>query len=147
VSGTLKHQRLRRSGYSDQARASKKLRRPTASLWATNQLAHADPKRLAVVIQGIGRVRTTQLRDPRGAMEALQRQRAELKGLVESAGERLNGEGYQLTPATARRISDTLLGASIDRRLAEDLRKRSGRVVAGTLPSIRSSAFCLFLPD
>src|SRR5262245_53378174 len=112
---------LAKAGHADQATALKKLRRPTAALWATNQLAHADPKRLAALVQALGRLRGAQLRDPRGAMEALQRQRAELKGLVELAGERLKREGYGLTPATAHRISDTVLGASLDRRLADDL--------------------------
>src|SRR5262245_8572910 len=119
---------LTRAGEAEQARAVKQLRRPAISLWAINQLAHADPERLAALIDAVGRVRAAQLRDPRGAAEALRKQRADLQALVNRAGERLGGEGYRLTPAMARRISDTLLGAAVDRRLAAEL--RAGRLMA-----------------
>src|SRR5262245_19084232 len=119
---------LTRAGEAEQARAVKQLRRPAISLWAINQLAHADPERLAALIDAVGRVRATQLQDPRGSAEALRRQRADLQALVNRAGELLGGEGYRLTPAMARRISDTLLGAAVDRRLAADL--RAGRLMA-----------------
>ncbi len=119
---------LSKAGQPEQARAVKQLRRPAASLWAVNQLAHADPKRLAALIDAVGRARAAQLRDPRGAAEALRTQRADLQTLVNRAGEVLGAQGYRLTPAISRRISDTLLGAAVDRRLAVDLRR--GRLMA-----------------
>ena len=61
--------------------------------------------------------------DPRGAAEALRTQRADLQTLVSRAGEVLGAQGYRLTPAISRRISDTLLGAAVDRQLAADLRR------------------------
>jgi hypothetical protein len=73
---------LRKAGQPAQAQAILQLRRPSAPLWATNQLAHEDPKRLAEFLDSVERVRQTQLRDPRAAGEALQRQRAELEALV-----------------------------------------------------------------
>jgi hypothetical protein len=119
---------LSKAGQPEQARAVKQLRRPAASLWAVNQLAHADPKRLAALIDAVGRARAAQLRDPRGAAEAFRTQRADLQTLVSRAGEVLGAQGYRLTPAISRRISDTLLGAAVDRWLVADLRR--GRLMA-----------------
>jgi hypothetical protein len=101
---------LRKAGQPAQAHAVSQLRRPSAPLWATNQLAHEDPKRLVGFIDSAERVRRTQLLDPRAAGEALQRQRTELDALV-------------ATSATHRRISDTLLGAAVDRHRAQELRE------------------------
>jgi hypothetical protein len=57
---------LRKGGQPAQGHAVSQLRRPSAPLWATNQLAHEDPKRLAGFIDSVERVRRMQLRDPRG---------------------------------------------------------------------------------
>jgi hypothetical protein len=114
---------LRKAGQPAQAHAVRQLRRPSAPLWATNQLAHEDPKRLAGFIVSVERVRQTQLRDPRAAGEALQRQRAELDALVARAGDLLARQGSRATPETHRRISDTLLGAAVDRQRAQELRE------------------------
>jgi hypothetical protein len=119
---------LVKAGHADQARALKQLRKPTASLWAVNQLAREEPTRLAALVEAVGHARAAQLRDPRAAGEALRRQRTELDALVEKAGEVLSGQGHRLTPALSRRIADTLLGAAVDRRLADDL--RHGRLLA-----------------
>jgi hypothetical protein len=114
---------LRKAGQPAQAQAVCQLRRPSAPLWATNQLAHEDPKLLAEFIDSVERVRQTQVRDPRAAGEALQRQRAELDALVARAGDLLAGLGSRATSATHRRISDTLLGAAVDRHRAQELRE------------------------
>ncbi len=123
---------LAKAGHADEARTVKQLRRPSPSLWGINQLARTEAKRLAVFIDAVGRIRAALLRDPRAATEALRQQRAELEALVQRAGEEISSQGYRLTPATARRISDTLLGAAVDRRLAEDL--RHGRLTAELAP-------------
>jgi hypothetical protein len=114
---------LRKAGQPAQAHAVSQLRRPSAPLWVTNQLAHQDPKRLAGFIDSVEHVLRLQLRDPRAAGAALQRQRAELDALVAQAGDLLARHGYRGTPATLRRISDTLLGAAVDRHRAQELRE------------------------
>jgi len=114
---------LRQAGEPAQAHAVRQLRRPSAPLWATNQLAHEDPKRLAEFIDSVERVRQTQLRDPRAAGETLKRQRAELDALVARAGDFLARQGYRATPAIQRRISDTLLGTAVDPHRAHELRE------------------------
>jgi hypothetical protein len=107
---------------ADEARAVRQLRRPSAPLWATNQLAHAERDRLDAFLDGIVQVRKAQLRDPRAAAEGLARQRRELHTLVRRAGELLTQHGTRATPDALRRISDTLLGAAVDGQRAKDLR-------------------------
>ena len=104
-----------------EARALRRLRRPSASLWAANQLAHAEPERLRAFLEGITQVRSAQLRDPRAAAEALGQQRRALAQLVRRAGELLAAHGSRATPETGRRISDTLLGAAVEGEHAEAL--------------------------
>jgi hypothetical protein len=107
---------------ADEARAVRQLRRPSAPLWATNQLAHAERDRLDAFLEGITQVRKTQLRDPRAAAEGLAQQRRELHTLVRRAGELLTEHGTRATPDAMRRISDTLLGAAVDGQRTKDLR-------------------------
>jgi hypothetical protein len=114
---------LAKAGKADEARAVKQLRRPPASLWAVNQLARAAPRELEAFLEAARRLRATQLRDPRAAAEAVREHRTHLGALVEQARGVLRGEEYHPTPAIERRISDTLLGAAADGRLAEDLRE------------------------
>ena len=112
---------LEKAGRRAEARALRQLRRPPASLWATNRLAYVEAKRLGAFLDAVDRVRRSQLRDPRAAGEAMQRQRAELRALADRARELLAEQGYRATAATDRRISNTLLGAAVDRRRAQDL--------------------------
>ena len=114
---------LKRAGDADAARAVQALRKPTATLWATNQLAHAEPERLERFVASVERLRRSQLRDARAAAEAMRAQRAELDALVERAQELLKGAGFRASPDTAREISNTLLGAAVDPRRATDLRR------------------------
>ena len=53
---------LKKADHAAQARAVRQLRRPSAALWATNQLAHTDTERLAAFLDGITQVQKTQLR-------------------------------------------------------------------------------------
>ena len=113
---------LAKAGQADRARAVRELRRPSAPLWATNQLARVDAERLEAFLDSVVQIRKTQLRDPRAATEALTRQRRELQHLVRQAGELLAKHGARATPEAERRISDTLLGAAVDRDRADELR-------------------------
>jgi hypothetical protein len=113
---------LAKAGQTDRARAVRQLRRPSAPLWATNQLARVDSERLEAFLDSVVQIRKTQLRDPRAATEALTRQRRELQHLVRQAGELLAKHGARATPEAERRISDMLLGAAVDRDRADELR-------------------------
>jgi len=84
---------LAKSGHHDAAEALRRLRRPTATLWAANQLGRANRKRLDAFIDAVARVRRTQLREPRAVGEAVQRQRAALDALLEVARDALAEHG------------------------------------------------------
>jgi hypothetical protein len=113
---------LKAAGHPADAHAIRELRRPPITLWAVNQLAHADPERLATFIGSVEQIRLTQLRDPRAASDAVPRQRAELDALVRRAVDLLADQGHRASPAAQRLISDTLLGAAADRDRARELR-------------------------
>src|SRR5438128_1871737 len=113
---------LRASHDPGAAREVARLRRPSAALWAVNQLArHARPA-LERFLEAVDRLRRAQLSDPRGAMEAMRAERAQLEALVAQAETALQEAGYAPSAEMRRRISDTLLGAAADRRHAEALK-------------------------
>lgn len=112
---------LRKSGDADGAREVARLRRPSAALWAVNQLGRHAPAPLERLMDVVDRLRRTQLSDPRGAIEAMRAERAQLETLVERAGQALADAGYSVSAETRRRIGDTLLGAAADRRHAQAL--------------------------
>lgn len=114
---------LRKSGRSADARAVSRLRKPSAALWAVNRVASTDRKGLASFIDAVDRLRRTQLRDPRAAADALRAQRAALDALLGGARDVLARSGLTTSQAIVRRISDTLMGAAIDRGHAEALRR------------------------
>jgi hypothetical protein len=119
---------LKAAGQAAEARAVQRLTKPSAPLWAANQLARLAPQQVDRFIDAVQQVQRRQLRDPRAAAEAMQAQRAELAALTDRAASALTKAGYQASSATLERVSNTLLGAAVDRQLAADLRR--GRLVA-----------------
>jgi len=113
---------LAKAGEPEAAAALRKLRRPAATLWAANQLARMDRKRLDAFIAAVAGLRRTQLRDPRAVPEAVQQQRAALDALVDAARAHLTEHGLNAGPAALGRISSTLQGAAVDPKLTDDLR-------------------------
>jgi hypothetical protein len=112
---------LRKARDAGAASAIARLRRPSATLWAVNQLARHAGASLERFLDAVDRLRRTQLSDPRGAMEAMRAERAQLEALVARAEQALSEAGYSPSAEARRRIGDTLLGAAADRRHAEAL--------------------------
>jgi hypothetical protein len=112
---------LRKARDTDAASAIARLRRPSATLWAVNQLAHHARASLERFLDAVDRLRRTQLSDPRAAMEAMRAERAQLEALVTRAEQALSEAGYSPSAEARRRIGDTLLGAAADRRHADAL--------------------------
>jgi hypothetical protein len=112
---------LRKSRDADAAREVARLRRPSTALWAVNQLARHARGPLERFLEAVDRLRRTQLSDPRGAVEAMRAERAQLETLVERARQALADAGYAASAEMRRRIGDTLLGAAADRRHADAL--------------------------
>ena len=113
---------LAKSGHHDAAEALRKLRRPPATLWAVNQLARDDGKRLEAFIDAVAAVRRAQVREPSELGQALRHQRAALDALLEVARTHLTEHGFGAGPEALRRISNTLQGAAVDADHADDLR-------------------------
>jgi hypothetical protein len=114
---------LRKRGRTAEAQAVSRLRKPSAALWAVNRLASTDGKELAAFIDAVDRLRRSQLRDPSAAADALRAQRAALDALLGRARDALARSGLTASQAIVRRISDTLMGAAIDRGHASALRR------------------------
>jgi hypothetical protein len=114
---------LQKDGHAADAREVRRLRRPSVGLWVTNQLARAEPRGLGAFLDAVAVARRTLLRDPRTAGDAVQRHRAELDALLERARALLVAQGAAVTPAALQRIAHTLLGAAVDQRRAQDLRR------------------------
>jgi hypothetical protein len=114
---------LRHNGHADEARLVAKLRKPSAPLWAVNRLAATDAKGVRALTEAVAHLRRSQLRDPRAAAEALGAQRAALEALVARGRDVLAGAGLTATPQTLRRLSDTLMGAAVDRGHTDALRR------------------------
>lgn len=119
---------LKAAGHDAEAQALRRLGRPTVSLWAANQLARLAPKQIDRFIDLVRQAQRRQLTDPRATAEAMHGQRTELAALTTRAAEAMTKAGYRASPAALNRISNTLLGAAVDRRFAEDL--RHGRLAA-----------------
>jgi len=78
---------------------------------------------VAALVEAVARLRRSQLSDPRAAAEALRAQRAALETLVARARDVLAGAGLAASQQTLRRLSDTLMGAAVDRERADALRR------------------------
>lgn len=141
--------RLRQQGRTAEAEAVTRLRKPTAVVWAVNQLARDDPAGLSAFLDAVKRLKAAQLAKPADLPATTQAQRGALQRLVNSAAPRLRRAGSQASPALVRRLSHTLMGAAADPRLADQLRR--GRltdeqqapgfeVFGGQMPAGRSSA-------
>ena len=114
---------LRKNGRGDEARALAQLRKPSAALWAVNRLAITQGKAVEALLDAVAQLRRSQLRDPRAAGEAVRAQRAALEGLVARGRDVLGNAGLAASQQALRRLSDTLMGAAVDRAHAEALRR------------------------
>src|SRR5262249_2821383 len=112
---------LRKSRDTDAARVVAGLRRPSAALWAVNQLARHARAPLERFLEAVDRLRRTQPPGPRGAMEGMRAEGGQLEALVTHAEQALTEAGYSVSAETRRRIGDTLLGAAADRQHADAL--------------------------
>jgi hypothetical protein len=129
---------LRKDGRGDEARALAQLRKPSAALWAVNRLAATQAKDVDALLDAVARLRRSQLREPGAAAEALRAQRAALETLVARGRDLLGDAGLSASQPTLRRLSDTLMGAVVDRAHAAALRRAE---LTGELPAPGFEAF------
>ena len=116
---------LRAKGRDAQAKEVASLRRPTAPVWAVNQLARRAPADVEELLDSSERVRHAQVRGAAGdeLRAAMAAQRAALAKLEKGAEQVLRGAGLQASPGALRTVQSTLqAGATGSREQREALR-------------------------
>lgn len=110
--------RLRAEGEGDEAERVAKLKKPTAAVWAANQLAREERKSVDRLLDAGHRVREAQRkalqqRDPSALAKARQAQTAEVRALVERGAELLRDRQGSASGAALDRLGSTLQAASV----------------------------------
>src|SRR5256885_13555082 len=105
---------LRAKGREAQAKEVAALRRPTAPVWAVNQLARRAPADVEALLDSSERVRNAQVRGAGGdeLRAAMAAQRAALAKLEKGAEQVLRGAGLQASPGALRTVQSTLQAAA-----------------------------------
>jgi len=106
------------------------LRRPTAPVWAVNQLARRAPAEVEELLDSSERVQKAQLRGAGGdeLRAAMAGQRAALAKLERGAEQVLRGAGLQASPGAIRMVQSTLQAAATgSREMRERLRNGTMR--------------------
>jgi hypothetical protein len=116
---------LRTGGDEEEAKRVLALRRPTAALWAANQLARRDEEALEALVEATDRMRKMQGRGSGDELrEAMADQRAALARLESAAEAALREAGLSVSQAALRAVQRTLQAAATgDRDLRAALRK------------------------
>jgi hypothetical protein len=117
---------LRGEGHEAEAKEVAALRRPTAAVWAVNQLARRNGAELESFLDASERVRHAQVRRAAGEelRAAMTAQRAALAKLEQAAAEVLRDAGAQASPGAVRSVQSTLQAAATGGRdVQEQLRE------------------------
>jgi len=128
---------LRNEGKEEEAKRVLALRRPTAALWAANQLPRTNEEDVAALIESTDRMRKMQARGTGAGddlREAMGEQRAALTRLETAAEAALREAGLSVSPAVLRTVQRTLQAAASG---DEDLRAalEEGRLESELEPS------------
>jgi len=120
---------LRAGGREAEAGEVTSLRRPTAPIWAVNQLARRSPAEVEELLDSSERVQKAQLRGAAGdeLRAAMTVQRAALAKLERGAEQILRGAGLQASPGALRTAQSTLQAAATGSREQREA-LRSGTV-------------------
>jgi hypothetical protein len=110
------------AGWKDDAARVKALKKPSASAWAVNALAVAEPKLLSALVASGERLRAK----PADVREAMRERRKAVTAAAKAAERALTGAGHAANADTQRRISATLEAIAT-------LGKTPGGPVAGRL--------------
>jgi hypothetical protein len=124
---------LRAAGRDDDAAAVKKLRKPTATVWALNQLAEREPEALAALFEAGRALRAAQSEaiagDTSGALVDAGASRRAAVGRLTAATVAILDEGGHRGAAQADAIAQALEAASVDSDIGAEL-------AAGTLEKV-----------
>jgi hypothetical protein len=123
---------LRQDGDRDAAAEVKKLRKPSVSAWALNQVTFSEPEAVERLIEAGQGLREAQQRlleqGERGALrEAVTREREAVEEVVALAEQHLREGGHPLGATVEGKLRDTAHAGALDDEVAGEL--RSGRLV------------------
>jgi hypothetical protein len=119
---------LRGEGRRDDANAVKALRKPTATVWAVNQVMRTQRKAARSLLEAADRAAAKP-----GDREALGAHRAALEELTTAAGGLLSAKGRGLSEDGLLRVRDALHAGSLDRELRDDF--AAGRLTSEPSPA------------
>jgi hypothetical protein len=125
---------LRGAGRDADAKEVAALRRPSAPVWAVNQLARRSAAEVQELLDASERVEKAQLRGAPGdeLREAMAQQRAALAKLERGVEQVMHGAGLQPSAAALRTAQSTLQAAATGpREVREDLRNGTMREALG----------------
>ena len=119
--------RLRKDGRRDDADVAAKLRRPSVTAAALNQVAREEPQLLETLLREGGRLRDAMQRAVQGNADDVRpsqlAERRAADAIVAAARRRLEQLGQRDSDAAAQRINNTLRAAALDESLAQRLRR------------------------
>ena len=117
---------LKSEGRKEEAAQVAKLRRPTATTWALNQLARRQPQLIQRVIDAGDGLRQAMEKVIAGDRSEFQKAQAAERAVIQEATVVAAGLlaeiGAKDNEATRRRLSETLRAATVDQEVADQLR-------------------------
>jgi len=127
---------LRAGGREAEAKEVASLRRPTAPVWAVNQLGRRAPAEVDELLDSSERLQEAQLRGAGGdeLRAAMAGQRAALAKLERGAEQVLRGAGLQASPGAIRTVQSTLQAAATGPREMRE-RLRNGTIREALQPA------------
>jgi hypothetical protein len=140
---------LKKRGESDQAESVRQLRKPSVPVWAVNQLARTEGRKISELVKAEDALRSAHGRSEDRFREALAAERATAAELLKAAGAILVEAGRPPTEDTLERIGSTLQAAAADPahreeltqgRLTEELEPLGFEALAGVKLPARASA-------
>lgn len=117
---------LTKAGRADAAAEVAALPKPTVAVWAINQVARQAPQQMRRLLETVKHLRAAHARGPAEVARAVGEQREALRELLRRAEQVLEAAGLRPTAQTHRRVSNTIMGAAVDRTVEADL--RAGRL-------------------
>jgi hypothetical protein len=120
--------RLKQAGRDDAAAEVKQFRKPTAPVWAVNQLARRHRDEVTALLQASEQLRAAQGGalgggDPSTLRQATAVQREALQTLTQRAHDLLGAEGQSASSGTIERVASTLRAAALDPASRELLKR------------------------
>jgi hypothetical protein len=118
---------LRADGRRDEAAEVAKLRKPSVSAWAVNQLVRTQKREVEGLFKAGDALQKAQadlLRkrgDPGSLRQAVEAERAAVDQLTDKARGLLSADGHELTPARLEQVSETLHAAALDTEARDQL--------------------------